>query len=358
MMIRSCILLALGISLAAATPLDLRLPTANHHLLSGESEKFYMYVERTFEGETSKPWEAGSYGFVRSPIRINGQVVCTHFHEGIDIAPMQRDSAGNPLDEVASIADGTVVHTSPLAGRSNYGKYVVVEHRWEDSSVYSLYAHLAEISCKPGDVVKVGGALGRMGFTGVGLNRTRAHLHLELTLMVSARYEEWTKLTGGGDNYHGLYNGMNLVGVEVARFFVEQQKNPELQFSRFVLATPVQFKVLVPAAPGKPDFLTRYPWLLQGNPEGAVSWEISFSATGVPVGIAASQRQVATPMVSHILPATVPQRYLTRGLVTGEGDKATLTPAGKKLLALMMDDFPVAPAAAAQAGKKKAKGGA
>jgi len=271
-MIRTLTLLALGVSAVAAAPLDLRLPTDNHHLLSNEPEKFYMYVERTFEGETSKPWEAGSYGFVRSPIRINGQVVYTHFHEGIDIAPMQRDSAGNPLDTVTSIADGTVVHISPLAGRSNYGKYVVVEHRWEDSSVYSLYAHLAEITCKPGDVVKVGGALGRMGFTGVGINRTRAHLHLELALMMSARYEEWTKLSGGGDNYHGIYNGMNLEGAEVARFFVEQQKNPELQFSQFVLATPVQFKVLVPAHEGKPDFATRYPWLLQGAAEGAVRY--------------------------------------------------------------------------------------
>jgi len=358
MMIRPLTLLALSLTVAAATPLDLRLPTENHHLLSGEPEKFYMYVERTFEGETTKAWEAGGYGFVRSPIRINGEVVFTHFHEGIDIAPMQRDSAGNPLDEVTSIADGTVVHTSPIAGRSNYGKYVVVEHRWEDSSVYSLYAHLAEITCKPGDVVKVGGALGRMGFTGVGLNRTRAHLHLELTLMMSARYEEWTKLTGAGDNYHGIYNGMNLEGAEVSRFFLEQQKNPELQFSEFVLSTPVQFKVLVHAQQGKPDFLTRYPWLLQGSAEGAVSWEISFSATGLPVGIAASQRQVVSPIVTQILPAKVPQRYLTRGLVTGEGDKVVLTPAGKKLVALMMDDFPVAPAAAAQAGKKKVKGGA
>ncbi len=356
-MIRVFTLLALGVSALAATPLELRLPTANHHLLVGEPEKFYMYVERTFEGETRKCWEAGGFGFVRSPVRINGQVVYTHFHEGIDIAPVERDSVGNPLDEVASIADGTVVHTSPVAGRSNYGKYVVVEHRWEDSSVYSLYAHLAEITCKPGDVVKVGGALGRMGFTGVGLNRTRAHLHLELTLLMSARYEEWDRLQGGGTNYHGIYNGMNLEGAEVSRFFVEQQKNPELQFSQFVLATPTQFKVLVPARPGKPDFLTRYPWLLQGSADGAVSWEISFSGTGLPVAITASQRQVALPLVSQITPAPVPQRYLTRGLVTGEGDKAALTAAGKKLVALMMDDFPVVPAPA-EAGKKKTKPGA
>ena len=355
MMLRPFTLLALGISAVAAAPLDLRLPTTNHHLLTNEPEKFYMYVDRTFEGVTGKCWEAGGYGFVRSPIRINGQVVCTHFHEGIDIAPMQRDGAGNPLDEVTSIADGTVVHISPLAGRSNYGKYVVVEHRWDDSSVYSLYAHLADISCKPGDVVKAGAALGRMGFTGVGLNRTRAHLHLELTLLMNAHYEEWNKLTGGGVNYQGIFNGMNLEGAEVSRFFLEQQKNPELQFSEFMLATPVQFKVLVPARQAQPDFLTRYPWLLQGSADGAVSWEISFTGTGLPVGIAASPRQVAAPLVSQIRPAQVPQRYLTRGLVTGEGIQAALTPAGKKLLALLMDEAPAPAPAPVPAAKKKPK---
>lgn len=357
---RLCALVMCCVSALQAAPPVVCLPTENHFLLSDEPEKFYMYVDRTFEGETTKAWEAGMFGNVRSPIRLNGQVVFTHFHEGIDIAPLQRDRAGTPLDPVASIADGTVVHVSPLAGRSNYGKYVVVEHRWEDSSVYSLYAHLADISCKEGDVVKAGDGLGRLGFTGVGLNRTRAHLHLELTLMMSARYEDWHKSNGKGANCHGLYNGMNLSGVDVARFFLEQKKTPELQFSQFVTATPVAFKVRVPAK-GKPDVLTRYSWLLHGSAEGAVSWDISFSASGLPLAFAPSQQLVPAPTLIEVQSSTVPQRYLTRGLVTGDGDKAALSPAGKNLLVLLLDDFPVAPAtpvipgAPAAAGRPSAK---
>ena len=356
-MIRLCTLLLLALDVLVAAPLGLRLPTENHYLLSGEPEKFFMYVDRTVDGKATKAWEGGTFGMVRSQIVVNGQTVFTHFHEGIDIAPLKRDRAGNPLDEVGSIADGTVVHTSPIAGRSNYGKYVVVAHHWEESDVYSLYAHLAEITCKVGDVVKVGDALGRMGFTGVGLNRTRAHVHLEVGLIVSARYEDWHKLNGSGTNYHGIYNGFNLVGTDASRLFADCQKNPDLQFSQFVASTPVHFKVLVPAAQGKPDLLTRYPWLLQGPADGAVAWEISFSATGFPLALVASQRAVTAPVVTQIRPAGVPQRYLTRGLVIGEGDKASLTPAGKKLVAMLMDDFPVPPAAA-QATKKKAKSGA
>ncbi len=135
------------------------------------------------KGKPANPGRAGTFGFVRNAMRIEDQVIYTKFHEGIDIAPVNRDSAGNPLDPVSSIADGQVVHTSPIAGRSNYGKYVVVEHNWENSAVYSLYAHLAEITCNPGDPVKAGTVLGRMGYTGVGLNRTRAHFHLELAML-------------------------------------------------------------------------------------------------------------------------------------------------------------------------------
>ena len=56
----------LALATALFTPLfavELQLPTENHHLFTGEPEKFYMYVDRTFEGETSKPWEGGSFGF-------------------------------------------------------------------------------------------------------------------------------------------------------------------------------------------------------------------------------------------------------------------------------------------------------
>ncbi len=329
------------VSSLAAEPLDLHLPTENHCLFTGEFGRFFMYVDRNFEGQATKPWEAGSYGFVRSAIRINDQVVCTKFHEGIDICPMKRDKAGNPLDEVTSIAEGRIAYTSPIAGRSNYGKYVVVEHPWENSSVYSLYAHLAEITCQPGDSVKAGSPLGRMGFTGAGIDRTRAHCHLELGLLMSTHYEEWHKKFGGGTNYHGNFNGMNIAGAEVSRFFLEQKANPDLQFSEFMANTPVYFKVTTPAH-GTPDFVTRYPWINHG-PSAAVSWEISFSATGLPLAFTASDRQVTAPLVTSVRPSSIPHRYLTRGLITGMGNQASLTKSGEQLVALITDQFPIKP---------------
>lgn len=320
--------------------IDLRLPTENRHLFTDEPDQFYMYVDRNFEGQKSQPWEGGAFGFVRNAARINGEVILTKFHEGIDVKPLKRDAAGNPLDMISSIADGTVSYTSPIAGRSNYGRYVVIEHRWENSSVYSLYAHLAEITCKPGDVVKAGDVIGRLGFSGDGIDRTRAHCHLELAMMLSPRFEDWMK---GGQNHHGNFNGMNLSGTDVARFYLEHEKNPERKFSEFVTSTPVYFKVTVPSK-GTPDFVTRHPWICQGDPSGATSWEIAFSATGQPVSFSPSQRAVDAPTITAIRPSVIPHRYLTRNLVTGQENRATLTNGGKQLVTLLMDDFPAAEA--------------
>ena len=341
-MARILSLLVATAGLLQAGPIDLRLPTPNQHLLTGEPDKFYMYVDRDFEGQHTCPWEGGSFGFVRSPIRVGSEMVLTKFHEGIDIAPTQRDAVGNPQDMVSSIAAGRVVHISPIAGQSNYGKYVVVEHPWEGSAVVSVYAHLSEITCHVGDLVEAGGVLGKMGFTGDGIDRTRAHCHLELGMVMSTRYEDWHKKFGGGTNLHGLFNGMNITGVEVSRFFVEHKANPNLQFSEFMASTPVYFKVTVPSK-GVPDFVKRYPWLSHGTADAATSWEISFTGTGLPVAFNPSHRQVTTPTVTSIRPSTIPHRYLSRGLVTGEGNQAALTASGKNLVALLTDDFPVAP---------------
>lgn len=323
-----------------AERLELVLPTENEHLFSGQPEKFYMHVDRTFEGETSQPWDGGAFGYTRSPIRVGGQMVMTRFHEGIDIAPVKRDKAGNPLDLVMSIAKGTVVYTADIAGRSNYGKYAVVEHLWENSKVYSLYAHLAEITARVGDPVKPGSVLGRMGYTGAGLNRTRAHVHLEIALLMSGNYEGWHKANFASPNYHGNFNGMNLAGVDVAAFFLEHKANPDLKFSEFILSRPVQFKVVVPGDGSVPGFLARYPWMKRVDVPDAVSWEIGFAATGHAVSFTPSIRPVSQAAVSHIRPSEIPQRWLTRGLLTGEGNETSLSNGGRQMLALVMDDFP------------------
>src|SRR5258707_3342511 len=165
--------------------LDLVLPTDNDALLSGDGPAFYQSVDRDYSGVKSNPWEGGPYGFDRDPKSTGEGVVYTRFHEGIDIRSVHRDANGEPLDEVRAIADGEVVHINPVSGYSNYGNYIVIEHRWDGSNYYSLYRHLSSIAAQPGATVTRGQRIGVIGYTGTGINRERAHLHLELCLMFS-----------------------------------------------------------------------------------------------------------------------------------------------------------------------------
>ena len=74
----------------------------------------------------------------------------------------------NRLDEVRAIAGGHVVYTNTSAGHSNYGRYVVIEHRWGGSPYYSLYGHLSSIGVETGQTVQRGEQIAIMGHTGTG----------------------------------------------------------------------------------------------------------------------------------------------------------------------------------------------
>lgn len=294
-----------------------------------------MYVDRNFEGEETKPWEGGQYGFVRGPRRVSGDVVFGTLHEGIDIRPVRRDASGEPLDPVLAAADGTVVHASTEAGASNYGRYVVVEHVWEGSPYYTLYAHLSDVSVRPGDKVRQGAPLGRMGYTGEGINKERAHLHFEVCLMLSDRFEEWyARHIKGTPNKHGRFNGMNLVGVEPSRLLLEAGRDPGMKISDYVRAGEPFFKVAVPQT-GENFVLRAYPWL-RGGHASAAGWEITFSRYGVPLAARPLKDAPGEPVVTWARETDYAYDHLTRGLLTGPPGKARLTDSGKRFMELIV----------------------
>jgi len=317
--------------------LDLVLPTDNDTLFSGGGAAFYQYIERNYKGVKSTPWEGGQYGFVRDPTDTAGGVVYTRFHEGIDIRPLHRDAHGEPLDEVRAIADGKVVHVNPVPGYSNYGKYVVIEHRWGGSNYYSLYGHLSVIAVQPGDAVKRGQQIAVMGYTGTGLNRERAHLHLELTLMFSREFESWYNTFFRNDpNHNGIYNGMNLIGLDIARLYLALRKNPSLTIPQFLSREETFYKVTLPKSRHfeLPKF---YPWMLTtGGRKEKSSWEVSFAQSGVPLRIESSDKSVTQPELSDVKKGPVSYSYLTRDIVSGRGATAYLTDYGRQLMRLLI----------------------
>ena len=318
-------------------PLNLALPTENDAIYRDDGPAFYQYIDRDFKGEKSTPWEGGQYGFVRDPVETSGGIVYTRFHEGIDIRPMERDPRGEPIDPVRAIAAGTVVHTSLVAGYSNYGKYVVVEHRWDGCNYYSLYGHLSSIQVHIGQHVQQRDQLGVMGHTGEGLNQTRAHLHLELNMMLSRQFESWhDSLFKTDPNHHGLYNGLNLVGIDIARLYLALRKRPSLTIPEFVSEEETLYRVRFPDSKHF-DLLKFYPWMrTQGNAETASSWEVSFNRAGVPLKIEPNGKRVEGPELSYLKQSAIDSSYLTRGQVAGRGAGAHLTDKGKQFLRLLI----------------------
>ena len=317
--------------------LDLVLPTDNDALFSGGGAAFYQHIERNFKGLKSTPWEGGQYGFVRDPTDTAGGVVYTRFHEGIDIRPLHRDAHGEPLDEVRAIADGKVVHVNSVPGYSNYGKYIVIEHRWGGSNYYSLYGHLSSLAVQTGETMKRGQRIAVMGYTGTGLNRERAHLHLELNLMLSPEFESWYNAFFRNDpNHNGVYNGMNLAGLDIARLYVALHKNPSLTIPEFLGREETFYKVTVPKARHF-ELPKLYSWMVTtGSRNEKSSWEVSFAPSGVPLRIESSDKSVMQPELSYVKKSSVDYSHLTRDIISGYGASAHLTDYGKQLMRLLI----------------------
>ena len=337
------LLLTLAISstaVAAPRPLGLVLPTKNRALFTPHQSQYYMYTDRTFEGRASKPWTGGKFGYVRNPVRTKSGIVYTRFHEGIDIRPYERDKSGNPIDKVHAISRGVVAYVNNISGRSNYGKYVVIEHDWGYGKFYSLYAHLMSASVKRGDPVGPGSVIGRLGYTGAGINRTRAHLHLEINMVINTGYKRWHDRNFNSPNYHGLFNGLNLVGIDVAGLYQAHRADPDITIPQFIARMAPYYKVTVPRT-GKLEVLSNYRWLGR-NMSRAVdnpSWEITFSSSGVPLEVTPSTMPVESPVISWVKYSPVPHAYNTNRRLTGSGHTAQLTGSGLRYVQLIAGQF-------------------
>ncbi len=324
---------------AEGDPLRLILPTRNDALLRGDGPSFYQYTHRTFEGRRSKPWQGGQYGFVRNPLRTAEGIIYTKFHEGVDIRPVYRDHRGEPADTVVSIDDGYVVYVNNYERQSSYGKYVVVEHWWGGSPFYSLYAHLNSVTVRRGQRIRQGEPIGKLGYTGRGIDRERAHLHFEINMLLNRNFGDWYAKHYRSSNRHDVFNGVNLAGLDVAGLYLALAHDPDLSIEEFVMSSEPAYAVAFPNG-GDLDLMARYEWLIdwsaradQGEP--VHSWEVTFTASGLPTRIIPSSHYVDEPELTMVRAAGVPYPYLTIGRVTGEGDRFHLSGSGQRYVSLL-----------------------
>ena len=274
-MVRALAALAsLTVAAHAAERIDLAWPTPNPAWAEGRP--IGDFIQHAGSGDPV----SGTFGGVR-----NGGV---QFHEGLDISALARDRRGEPTDNVMAAMAGVVRHINANAGESNYGRYIVLEHADVTPGVYTLYAHLARIApgLREGDRVTRSQVLGTMGHSSgaTPIPAVRAHLHFELGVMVTRDFPAWyARRKFGNRNDHGLWNGMNLMGIDALDFFNQWRarriSTVQDYFSKMEPAVKVRL-----ATHRTPDFVSRYPSLLTKElPMGPVAgWEIQFNWTGVP----------------------------------------------------------------------------
>jgi murein DD-endopeptidase MepM/ murein hydrolase activator NlpD len=112
--------------------------------------------------------------------RIHPVMGESRFHSGTDLGAPQ----GTP---VMAAFSGKVAIADFMGG---YGLAVVLRHN--NDTEETLYGHLSEIFVKPGDTVKQGEAIGRVGSTGLS---TGPHLHFEFRKQTPTG---WVVMDAGG----------------------------------------------------------------------------------------------------------------------------------------------------------------
>jgi len=175
-----------------------------------------------------------------------------------------------------------------------------------------------------------------MGYTGAGINRARAHLHLELNLMLNHNFQEWYNsfLHENDPNHHGIYNGINLVGLNIAQLYLKLRENPSLTIPQFLAEEEMFYKVALPNSRHF-ELPKLYPWLVSGTAE-ARAWTVSFARSGLPLKIEPSELKVKQPEIVYVKPNSLNASYLTDGIATGSTTHAHLTEHGKQLMQLLI----------------------
>ena len=266
------LLLGLGAVSAMAAATEVVWPTSMDRSLLRSPED---YLQPTESGRL----ESGAFGMVRD----DGH----RFHEGLDIRPAGRTKSGEPTDLVFSAMEGVVTYVNARPN-GTYGRYVVMLHPRAELPVYTLYAHLASLQpgLKAGQTLAAGkvlGVMGRSSTSETAIPRERAHLHFEVGLMLSERFQAWYDADAdnrGVPNHHGVFNGQNLIGFDPTLLLARSSADVRtlLRDQPVALAITLRPK-------RTPDFLTRYPALLKGGDSAtAAGWYVEFSWQGMPIG--------------------------------------------------------------------------
>jgi murein DD-endopeptidase MepM/ murein hydrolase activator NlpD len=310
------------------------LPTPNRAvLIPGQEENYFVPTP-------GRTWMSGTFGCVRT----DG----FQMHEGLDIKHTRRDIRGEPLDEIYAAAEGRVAYINANTGLSNYGKYLILEHRIEGLLIFTTYAHLSAFApgIGVGDQVRRGqiiATMGRSSNTRQAITKDRAHLHFEIAVRLNDRYSTWHAAElKGYRNDHGNWNGRNFVGIDPREVFLKQQKLGS-QFSLLELIRSRTELCRVRVRDTKFPWLRHYTPLVRRNPvadkEGVAGYEIALDFNGLPfLLIPKAKSEIGLGPKVELLSVNEKEQSSKpcRKLVTKRGGKWTLGTTGSQLIDLLI----------------------
>ena len=249
-------------------------PTPNKAFNEGYSIE--SFVQSTASGRI----ESGLFGCVRN----NGR----RFHEGLDLSPTMYDSQGEAKDPIFAITSGVVVYVNSEASSSSYGRYIVLEHNEKGLTYFSLYAHISKFAngIEVGDRIQSGAIIGIMGRSAnYEIPKSRAHLHLEIGFKLTDHFQAWyDRQSFKSLNYHGNWNGMNLVGIDPLELFTAFRERQVSSIKDYINNLTISARIRI-FTNSLPDFVGKHPALVTHSNLGRniIAWDVAFSPYGLPM---------------------------------------------------------------------------
>ncbi len=156
---------------------------------AGGTEEEVKYLKEKSKISDEETKEIESSGINSMCIPVNGEITSEYsyrvhpisgqylFHSGLDIGADEGEDILAALDGIVSEVD--------TKGETSYGKYIVVSH---SDNTSTLYGHCSKIVAKEGDEVKKGEVIAKVGSTG---NSTGPHLHFEVRVNGTRLNPQW-----------------------------------------------------------------------------------------------------------------------------------------------------------------------
>src|SRR4029077_18156759 len=118
-------------------------------------------------------------------------------------------------------------------------------------------------------------------------------------------------------NHHGIYNGINLAGLDIAKLYLELHENPALTMPEFFSHEEISYKVALPRSRHF-ELPKLYPCMVSGATADADprSWDVSVARSGLPLRIEPSVRKVRHPEVVYVKSSSLNASDLTNGVAT------------------------------------------